>query len=339
MKYLKVLSSVILGFFFLWLALKNADLSEAASRAFALDPLWLAVSVFSFFYTQFIRAARWHMLSGAFAAGFIDSFKVFYIGLFANYVLPFRLGEFSRPLIMKKTHNASFSATLGVIFVERLLDLSGQVFLLIFVLWFSPLPVNNRLVEYIKIALVLVAFIFTAGFAALKFISKGGALRSWFAARLYSLAPAFKAKISLLLKSFNEGAGVYGDKKRLAAAFIYTLISWFVSAATIMFSMRAMGIELASPFLSACFIQAAISVALVIPPPPGFVGTFHYFCKEGLMFYAVAQNAAVAYAVFFHALQIILIAVPAAFFMAAYGIGFGDFMKKEEGNETARGRI
>ncbi len=337
MKYLKALFSVILGFFFLWLALKNAVLSEAASRIFQLSPLWLAVSVFSFFYTQFIRAARWHMLSAEFAAGFAGSFKVFYIGLFANYVLPFRLGEFSRPLIMKKTHNAPFSATVGVIFVERLLDLSGQIFLLIFVLWFSPLPVNNRLVEYIKIALSLIAFIFAAGFAALKFISKGGAARPRPASSLNPPATGLKAKISILIKSFNEGAGIYGDKKRLAAAFIYTLISWFVSAATIMFSMKAIGIELASPFLSACFVQAAISIALVIPPPPGFAGTFHYFCMEGLMFYAVKQNTAAAYAVFFHAMQIILIALPAAFFMAAYGIGFGDFMKKDEGEDGARG--
>ncbi len=330
MKYLKVSVSIVLGVFFLWLALRNADLNDAAARARGLDMTLLSAAVFSFFYTQLIRAARWHMLLDGAAASYAGSLKVFYIGLFANYVLPFRLGEFSRPLIMKKACGASFSATLGVIFVERLLDLAGQVFLLLFVLLFSPLPIDNSLVGYIKTALVLVAFVFAAGLAALKMVSKKSAMRGRLSAVFHRRAPQAGAKISALIKAFNSGAGVFKDKKRLAAAFAYTVISWFVSAATIMFSMKAMSIDLASPFLCACFIQAAISVALVIPPPPGFVGTFHYFCKEGLMFYSVPESAAVAYAVLFHALQIVLIALPASLFMISYGISFGDFMKKNE---------
>lgn len=330
MRYLKIAASIFIGLFFLWLALKNADLAKAASRAAALDPLWLAAAVLTFFYTQFLRAARWHMLLAGAGGSYYDSLKVFYLGLFANYVLPFRLGEFSRPLVMKKIRGTSFSAVLGVIFVERLLDLAGQVFLLAFVLGFSPMPLNNRLVGYIRTALALVAIICLGGLAALRFMSKKSAARERLAAFFNSAAPDAAAKISGLLKSFNSGAGIFSDKKRLAAAFAYTVVSWFVSAATIMFSLRAMSINLESPFLSACFIQAAISVALVIPPPPGFVGTFHFFCKEGLTFYSVPENTAVAYAVFFHALQIALVAVPAVCFMASYGIRFGDFIGKEK---------
>lgn len=329
MRYFKISASIFLGAFFLWLALRGADLSDAASRAASLDPFWLAAAIFSFFYTQFLRAARWHMLLDGAGGSYYESLRVFYLGLFANYAIPFRLGEFARPLVMKKTRGTSFSAVLGVIFVERILDLAGQAFLIAFVLALSPMPADNSLVGYLRAAFVLVAVICAGGLAALRFVSKKSAMRARASLFLRSMAPGAAEKLSALLRSFNSGAGVFADKRRLAAAFAYTVVSWFASAVTIMLSLRSMAINIESPFLSACFIQAAISVALVIPPPPGFVGTFHYFCKEGLTFYSVPESAAVAYAVFFHALQIALVAVPALLFMAAYGIRMGDFVKKE----------
>ncbi len=330
MKYFKIFSAVMLGILFLALALKNIDFRQAVSYIPGVRIPLLLAAVFSFFYTQFIRAGRWHILSGKSAKTFGDSFMIFFIGLFANFVFPFRIGEFSRPLVMKKVLSVPFSSTLGIVFAERVLDLAGQAFLIIFVLAFSPGVFEGRLAGYIKAALALAAAVSCAGFLTYMLISKKNRMAFFLRDKATRIAPGAVMKLSGVFETFRSGAGVFSDRSRLAAAFLYTLVSWFVSSVTIMFSLEAMNINLDSPFLSACFIQAAVSVALVIPPPPGFVGTFHYFCMEGLMFYSVTENRAAAYAFFFHALQIILISFPGACFMFYYGIGFSDMVKKEE---------
>lgn len=329
MKLIKIAVSLSLGLFFMKLALGGADFSRASAMALSLNPLYLLCALFTFLYTQFIRSTRWYMLLNDSRLSFLDMFKVFYLGLFANYVIPFRLGEFARPAALKKMKGSGFTQTLGVVFVERIFDLGGQAALLLFVLIFAPLPFESRLIVYMKIAAYSVSAI--AVFAVASFLIFNRSIE-YFRSLVFSATgvyPALAKKIDRFMLAFNSGALIIKDKKTFFMAFFYTMVSWFTSAATIMFALNSAGINLNSPFLSSCFIQAAISIALVIPPPPGFVGTFHYFCMEGLKFYSIDEKSAFSFALIFHALQIFMIAIPGIAFMVEYGLKMGDFMTPE----------
>ena len=323
--FLKIFFSVMLGAAFIWLACRNVDTGQIFSIISRADISYVLAALAIFLFTQAMRAERWRVLlnSGGKEYDYFGIFKIFWLGVFANYVFPARLGEFSRPALMKKMYNASFTNVLGIIVVERLFDLLGQVLLFIFVSFFVPLPAYIRSAGYLIAAIlsVMVVFLILMKFN-LPFVER-------LISKLLKGFPEFSEKMLRMLRSFIEGLKIIDGPAKFAKVLFYTLASWLVSAVTIMFAVKSMGIELKEPYISACFMQVVISLALVIPPPPGFIGTFHYFCKEALKYYGVNEDVSFSFAVLFHGIQILTVALLGFAFLISYGLGFKNLISSE----------
>jgi len=323
--FLKIFFSVSLGAAFIWLACRNVDTGRIFSIISKADISFVLAALAIFLFTQLMRAERWRVLlsSPGKEYDYFGIFKIFWLGVFANYIFPARLGEFSRPVLMKKIYGASFTNTLGMIVVERLFDLLGQVLLFIFVSFFVPLP------AYIRSAGYLIAGLLSAAVVVLVIMKVNLPFVERIISKLLKGFPAFSEKLLKMLRSFMEGLKIIDGPAKFAKVFFYTMASWFVSAVTIMFAVKSMGIELKEPYISACFMQVVISLALVIPPPPGFIGTFHYFCKESLKYYGVNDEISFSFAVLFHGIQILVVAVLGFAFLISYGLGFKNLMSSE----------
>ncbi len=315
----------MLGAAFIWLACRNVDTGRIFSIISKADMLYVLAALAIFLFTQAMRAERWRVLlsSGGKEYDFFGIFKIFWLGVFANYIFPARLGEFSRPALMKKIYKASFTNVLGIVVVERLFDLFGQIILFIFVSFFVPLPAYIRSAGYLIAGLLSFAVFFLILMKLnLPFVES-------LICKILKGFPEFKERLLRMLRSFVDGLKIIDGPVKFAKVLFYTMSSWLVSAVTIMFAVKSMGIELKEPYISGCFMQVVISLALVIPPPPGFIGTFHYFCKESLKYYGVNDEISFSFAVLFHGIQLLIVTFLGFVFLISYGLGFKNLMSSE----------
>ena len=69
---------------------------------------------------------------------------------------------------------------------------------------------------------------------------------------------------------------------------------------------------------------------MAAPQAPGFFGVFELFGKEGLGLYGVSPDAAVTWAVGFHALSYIPITVMGAWYLSKLQLHLSDFSRAGE---------
>lgn len=324
MKNFKIILSALLGIVFLYISFKGIDFITPFKIAIKANVLLLILAVFMHCINQAVRAERFRILLNEPEFKFSDAYKVFWVGLLANYILPARLGEFVRPAVMKKVYKTGFSRVLGAVFVERLFELSGQMTLFLFVALFINLP------QYVKTAGIMVFCIYCISLTVIFLFNKKKNFFINLINFIFSKFPDFASKIIHFFTYFIEGASVIKDFKTFFKVFIFTIIAWGTSIFNIMMTVMALGLFLPQPFISASFIQAAISVALVLPPPPGFIGTFHYFCKIGLEFFGITAETAMSFGILLHFMHMIITIAAGTLALMSLKLSFKNILNKEE---------
>lgn len=324
MKSFKIISSIALGLIFLYISFNGIDFTTPFKTAMHADILLLTLAVSMHCINQAVRAERFRILLNEPHFKFIDAYKVFWVGLLANYILPARLGEFVRPAVMKKIYKTGFSKVLGAVFVERLFELSGQMTLFLFVALYIKLP------QYVKTAGIIVFCIYCISLSMIFLFNQKKDSFINLITILFRKFPDLASKIIHFLTFFIEGASIIKDFKTFFKVFIFTIIAWGTSIFNIMITVLALGFFLPQPFISASFIQAAISVALVLPPPPGFIGTFHYFCKIGLEFFGIGAETAISFGILLHFMHMIITIAAGTLALMSLKLSFKNILNKEE---------
>ncbi len=121
---LSTLAALIVSAAVLWWLLSApvlAAFAQALHRAqvWQLAAAWLLVPVI-----QGLRAGRFSLLAtGRADRGFWTMYKITARLLLFNYLLPFKLGELSFPLMMKRAFGTDYLRSAGVLILARLMDL------------------------------------------------------------------------------------------------------------------------------------------------------------------------------------------------------------------------
>ncbi len=125
-RLLSLLVSLALGGGLLWLALRNADLGAVAEALAAGEWGWIVPFIGLGVLSVVLRAWRWGLLIDALPGRTervplrLTSASVA-IGYLVNYAAP-RLGEVARTANVSRRAGAPFSAVLGTVVAERILD-------------------------------------------------------------------------------------------------------------------------------------------------------------------------------------------------------------------------
>jgi len=124
------LIGIVVSVFFLWVAFRQvSDVGHLAEALGSANYLWLAPAVALYLLGLLVRSLRWHILLLPIARIPTASlFGILSIGFLVNNVLPARLGEIARAILVGRRHGISRSAALATIVVERIFD--GVVMLL-----------------------------------------------------------------------------------------------------------------------------------------------------------------------------------------------------------------
>ena len=116
--------SLLLTAGFLALFATRFDLGTAGRSLRAASPVLIAVSISVNLFAYLIRAWRWRVLLTPVrpGIGLYGLTSATFIGFMVSFLVPFRVGEVVRPVLLARREKLNAGAAFATIAVERLLD-------------------------------------------------------------------------------------------------------------------------------------------------------------------------------------------------------------------------
>lgn len=283
---------------FLYLAFRQVDIPEMVDALSKANYWWLVPGVAFMFISLVIRAIRWRLfLLPIGHVPFKKLYSAMMIGYMANNVFPLRLGEVLRALAIGKSANISKTTSFATILVERIIDVISLLVILGFTVFFHEFPPNIRNAGVIIFigSILLVVFIILLLRKTTKTLRFIGFLISPFPLKI-------KKKIYRTIKKFLTGFEVFRQTRHYAVIIFQSVLLWVLYAGIIYVTFYAfdMKLENDNPFIASLVILVMVSIGIMIPSSPGFVGTYHYLCMQGLALFGVGESDALSFAIVLH---------------------------------------
>jgi uncharacterized membrane protein YbhN (UPF0104 family) len=225
-----------------------------------------------------LRAGRWWWLVRPVAPlGGREALLVGLAGYMWIALLPLRLGELARPLLVAQRANVPPSRVLGAIAVERVVD--GLVVCAIFFAVVGDAPRldiawlrRGALAAVGLLAAVLVALLVAAARPELSAIVVH--------ATVGRVAPRLATTVAGFATRVSEGLAVLGNPRALVGFLGSTAGYWIVNALGTWLLARGCGLPL-SP-LEAAGVMAVMNLVLLVPGGPAQLGVFQTGATLGL---------------------------------------------------------
>ena len=240
-------------------------------------------------------------------------FSAFSVGLFANAVLPGRIGELARVAVLQRKlpqQEGAWATLLGTVFAHRVFDLVAAIALIVFVVSTAHIPdwaVTSLLVVVVAgVALFSIAVIS----ARQHHLSDLGGLSS----------------LRKIVRLARHGLGVMREPAAAALACLFQVLGWTCQLFAVWTAMRAFGIH--KPLPAAGLVLVLMNVATIFPLWPGNVGLVQAAISIPLnQYYNVARATGVAYGFGLQAIE------------ASVGVGVGLIFLAREGLSFAMLRV
>jgi uncharacterized protein (TIRG00374 family) len=302
----------------LWLTLRGKDLGATWAAARDADYRVLAPYVATLLVIHLVKTVRWGLLLRPVAhVGFSRLNAVSAVGFMALYLLPFRLGELVRPVLVAEPPRLRTSAALSSIVVERAAD--GLFTGLLLVIALLAVPDGAPAVGLLRTAAVVVSAAFAAVIGFLAFAHRSRSRAVGLAAAL--LAPFSRRaadRAAGMLDAFIHGLRALPGRGRLAGFLGLTAGYWLVNAFGMSILARGFGFDLGAA--EACALLGVLVVGVMIPAGPGMVGTFQGAVVLGLSLFATPEAVAtrgVAYANVLWATQVVQVTALGLVFLSS----------------------
>ncbi len=239
-------------------------------------------------------------------------FSAFSVGLFANAVLPGRIGELARVGVLTRKlpgRDGAWAALIGTVFAHRLFDLVPSLLLVTYALATAKVPHW----AYTSLAIVL-----GVGFALFAF-----GLAS--ARRHHQPVLDELGRVRRLLVMARQGLGVLHSPLAAIGAAFFQCLGWFCQLLAVFCAMRAFHIYAGLP--AAALVLVLVNVATIFPLWPGNVGLVQAAVALPLIAYGVAKARGIAFGFGLQAIE------------ASVGVGVGMLFLAREGLSFAMLRV
>ncbi|KIG13594.1 putative dolichol-P-glucose synthetase [Enhygromyxa salina] len=280
-------------------------LARALRLRFVLDPLVLRASEG--------KAARfdWRVLQGS---GML-SYPIVIL-------LPFRLGELSRPLLLTRAEQpgVSFAESVSAIAVERVVDGLVVVGMLFFGLGFANLAADQdapQAIAYVRGFGRLMAMTFVLGLAVLLAAAARPALLERIVGR--TIPGQLGRRAAAAAGRIAGTIAVLFNWRRGLPFLLWSLVYWSLTICQLWLVLLACGLELG--FADAAAIVAIVGLAIQLPGGPAQAGSFQFGMAAalGLLTAPTQQAAASSFAALMYLLQLggaCALALPGAWLLA-----------------------
>ena len=292
--------SVAVSVVFLGFAVRKVDWAEAGAALAAAQYLYVLPMLFTSIWSLYIRAQRWRVLLRPVGNPAMRTLvAATNIGFMANMVLPLRMGEVIRPVLLSRKEREPLGGILATIVLERIFDL----FMILFLFGVSAATVSvSDAVRQWGYRLFGVAMVVAAAVAFVRW-QEALALRllGWL---LRPLPPRFAQPIEEFFRGFVRALEILDSPLTFLQVLGWSLYLWLVISSTYAFGVLAF--DLRVPLVvGSVAVMAVIAIAVSAPSAPGFIGAFQLGCTLGLAIFGVSQSQAIAYSIVLHLSQFV----------------------------------
>ena len=243
-------------------------------------------------------------------------FSAFSVGLFANAVLPGRIGELARVAVLVRKlpkRKALWATLVGTVFAHRVFDIVPVLLLILYVIATAKVPAwaISILLGIVGVGAALFAFAFISA-------------RTHHVTRADGLG-AFRRVLAMA----RQGLGVMRTPLGMAVAVSFQIAGWVCQLFAVWTAMRAFGIH--APLPAAGVVLLVMNVVTIVPIWPGNVGAVQIAIAAPLSAsYGVATAVGVAYGFGLQAIEASVGVGVGLVFLAREGVSFAMLRQMEK---------
>jgi uncharacterized protein (TIRG00374 family) len=308
-----LLLSVVVGLFW-W---RGPSFSALGNAFASVVWEWVVIAIAFNLLSVVVRALAWStVIRQAIEPPYpkpLTVFSAFSVGLFANAVLPGRIGELARVavLVRKLPRRKGLWATLvGTVLAHRVFDIVPVLLLILYVLVTAKVPAwaITILVGIVGVGVALFTFAIVSA-------------RTYHGSRLDGVGA-----LRRVLSMARQGLGVMRSPVGMALAISFQIAGWVCQLLAVWTAMRAFHIH--APLPAAGVVLLVMNVVTIFPFWPGNIGAVQLAIAAPLSAsYGVPYATGVAYGFGLQAIE------------ASVGIGVGLIFLAREGLSLAMLRV
>lgn len=285
---------ILISLICLFLAFRKIQWVEVASTFRRANYLELGISIFFQLLCLAIAGFRWKTIINLPGVSWTSTSSAMMVGLMVNNILPGRMGELVRPIVLGQEVKRSRSFLFATVVIDRLSDLFVLVILALLSFsifpsfpWARQISIIGGLILIIIFSLIGIFSYSTIGFKL------EGIVRQ-------SVPARFDERVNKILNKFRLGFQTIQSIRRGVTIFG---LSWFVWGAWFLclyYGLKAF--ELDIPLGGMILLLAVLNLGGLVPSSPGYAGTYHLLAILVLTNFAIKKEEALSFILVFHAL-------------------------------------
>lgn len=311
----------------LYFAFTNVPLAELLAYLTSIDYWWMLPALLVALLSLVFKVIRWQIILGK--APKIDFWQAYHpmiIGFMLNCVLPGRVGEVARPIILRQKTGIPFSTGIATVAAERVFDLLLLVVLFVLVVTMVDIDPNldipfgnyhltRRTLMILAGNMVILSLVLIAGIIMIGFHRTRRAINRWImavpaifffagdATRLW-IARSVCEPVTGLVDTFSAGFSQMKDIKMLLLCIGLSIVTWMLTALS--YYVMAIGCPgMGLNYFEITAMMVIICFFIALPSVPGFWGIWEAGGVFALLIFGVNAKDAAGYTLASHAAQLL----------------------------------
>jgi uncharacterized protein (TIRG00374 family) len=310
----------------LYFAFRNVPIGDLLHYLASINYFWLLPALLMVMISFYLRAVRWQIiLTSSRKITTWQAFHPMMIGFMINCVLPGRLGEVARPVILQKKEKVPFTTGLATVAAERMFDIC--LLLVLFIVTVSATQIrpdvnvafgkyhlNRATLDIIfdgmlKLGAVLIAAIISITIGKIReffyriimfipnlFFFVGQKIKK-------TIQQKFCEPLIRIIDNIAQGFALIRYPKKIILCCILSLLIWGLLAFSYyLFSLGSPGINLT--FFELSVVMVIICFFISLPSVPGWWGLWEAAGVFALSLFGVSAKVAAGFTLATHALQV-----------------------------------
>lgn len=312
-KIITVVLSVLVGVFFMWLAIRGLDFKEIQNYFANANCFWVVLAAVFGLLAYWFRAVRWNIMFEpmGYRSSVSNSFWSISFGYLMNLTIP-RSGELARATALYKVEKIPVENSFGTIVLERIIDLLCMMLFLIltFVLKSDAIQVfwqqaqsgsQNGTSSSLGYGIAGIGLL-----GAILFFSLRKKLeKNSFFAKIYKIVDGLLDGLLSIFKLRKPGVFIFHS--------LMIWVCYYLAAYLVCFALP----ETAHFSIADGFFLIVVGTFGMMVPASGGIGAFHFALKIGVgaLFLSMGKSfeegaqVGLAYAFISHTMQLVIMLV------------------------------
>ncbi len=274
-RYRRLLILLILSAMIAWGLLHLGKVDLNAATLMQVDWRWILLGMVIFYSGILVRGLRWQRIlkSMGWRLGYVYTQSLLVAGFFFSLILPARLGDVGRVVMLKRDHKIPFAQSIASLAAERALDVLAILMLAtVGAVW----ALQGRVPLEILQLIIGTAVLFGIGLIGLlaipsleRWLRHPGKIERWFPVILWSI---YQKVLDFGFSLINGVRTLGRHPVSLAIAVMESLYIWLCDALIIYFGLLSVG-AVASLSVS-MFAGMIADLVTAVPVTPAGLGQF-----------------------------------------------------------------